>query len=76
MGNAAGQGIAVVDGLLGGFHELVHDLGRRGNVGIAHTEVHHVDILPTQTHFQLADNGEDIRGQALDTGKLFHSDIS
>ena len=72
IGDALGQGIAVVDRFLRGLHQLVHHMARRGNVGIAHAEIHDVDILPTQLHLEVAHDGKDIRRQALDTRKLFH----
>ena len=72
IGDAPGQGIAVIDRLLRGLHQFVHHMARRGNVGIAHAEIHDVDILPSQLHLEIAHHRKDIGGQPLDTRKLFH----
>ena len=76
MGDAAGERIAMIHRLLCGFHQLVHDVRRGGNVGISHAEVNDIDILATQLHFKVAYHRENVGGQALDARELFHGDAS
>jgi hypothetical protein len=70
--DALGGGVAVVGGLLRRLGELLHDVLRRGQVGVAHAQVDDVRALVAHLHLEFVDLGEDIRRQAVDTGKLIH----
>ena len=71
--NALGLRIAVRVAALGGLGELVDDVLRGGLIRIAHAEIDDVLAARTGRHLQLADDVEDIGGQALDALKVsFH----
>ena len=72
LGDAPGGRIAVVGGLARGFDELVHDVLRGGQVGVAHPQID--DILPPAPghHFQGVDRGKDIGRQTFHPGEFFN----
>jgi len=70
--DALGSAVAVVDGLLHGLHELVHHVLGRGQVGVAHAQVHDVGALVAQLHLELVDRGENIGRQTVYPGELVH----
>ena len=52
------------------FHQLLHDMGRRGGIGIAHAEINDVLTGRAGTRLHGVDLGEDVRRQSLDAGKF------
>ena len=54
-----------------GFHQLVHDVLRRGLVRVAHAEVDDVLATPARRHLEFADHVEDVRRKSLDAGEFF-----
>ena len=72
FGDPPGGGIAVVSPLARGFDELVHDVLRGGEVGIAHPQIDDVFPAPPGLHFDGVDRGKDIRRQALHAGEFFY----
>lgn len=71
--DAARDGITVRAFALHHFDQLVDDVLRRGLIGIAHAEVDDVLAPGSRLGFQLVDDVEDIRRQALDSRKIvFH----
>jgi len=75
-GDAAGDGVAVGGGLLRGLDHLVDDVLGGGAVGIAHAEVDDVFAPAAGGHLHFAGDVEDVGGQSLNAGKLFHDDSS
>ena len=71
-----GDGIAMCGRLERGFDHLVHDVARRGSIGIAHAEIDDVFAAASRGHLHLAGDVEDVGGQALNAGELFHGDSS
>src|SRR5690606_25698305 len=69
-GNAARRGVTIGARLSGRLTELVDDMLRHGQVGVAHAEIDDVDTLPAQTRLQLIDLLEHIRRQATDLVEL------
>ena len=72
IGNAAGKGITVVYRLLGGLDKFFHNVGRRGNIRISHAEVHNINVLPPQPHFEVAHQRKHIGGQTANPREIFH----
>ena len=70
--NTARKRVAVVHRLLCCLNKLVDDGCGRCDVRIAHAEVHDVDILPTQPHFEVSHHRKNIGGEAANPRKLFH----
>jgi len=70
--NTARKRVAVVHRLLCCLNKLVDDGCGRCYVRIAHAEVHDVDILPTQPHFQVSHHRKNVGGEAANPRKLFH----
>ena len=62
------------DWLERGFDHFVDDVPGRGAVGVAHAEVDDVFAAAARGHLHLPGDVEDVGGEALDTGKLFHDD--
>src|SRR5580658_9058955 len=71
-GQAARNGVAMRGRLAGSFNELVDDVGGRCAVGIAHAEVDDVFAAAAGGGLHLAGDVEDVGGQALNAGELFH----
>ena len=57
-----------------GFHHLVHDMARRGLVGIAHAKIDDVLASRARLLLQLSNDVEDIGRKTLDALKLFIHD--
>ena len=68
--NAARRRVAVVARLLGRLADLLHDVGRRRNVRVAHPEINHVFAGGACGVAQLRDLGEDVRRQTLELGEI------
>ncbi len=64
------NGVTVRILALGDLDQLVHDMARRGSVGIAHREVDDVLARAASRHLQLVGDVEDVRRQALDALEL------
>ena len=62
--------------LLRGLDELVDDVLGRGAVGIAHAEVDDVFAAAAGGDLHFAGDVEDVGGQTLNAGELFHGDSS
>ena len=61
------MGVAALHGL----DELVHDMLRRGLIGIAHAEVDDILTPGPRGVLEFRHNGENVGRQALDTGEIF-----
>ena len=72
--DAAGDGVAVRGRLARRFDKLVDDVLGRGAVGVAHAEVDDVFAAAAGGHLHFAGDVEDVSGEALNAGKLFHGD--
>jgi hypothetical protein len=70
--NALGNRVAMRVGTLHRLDQLLHDVRRRGLVGIAHRQIDDVLAATTRAHLQLPRDVEDVGRQALDAGELFH----
>jgi hypothetical protein len=68
--NASRHGVAVVTRIARRFHHLVHHGPRRGPVGIAHAEVHHILLCRARLCLHLVDDGEHVGRQLLDAIEL------
>jgi len=64
-GDAHGGRIAVVVLFSGGFHHFFDDVGRGGQVGVAHAHIDDILPGPPAFHFQFIDSGENIGRQAV-----------
>ena len=73
LGDAFGRGITVVLGVLGRLDELVHDVLRRGLVGVAHAEVDDVLSAPARLDLHGVHDRKNIRRQPFDPAEsLWH----
>jgi hypothetical protein len=59
--------------ILDGLDELFHDVGRSGEVGVAHSQVDDIVSPPPGLHLQVIDDGKNVGRQPSDTVKFFHS---
>lgn len=62
VGNAAGNGIAVVYGFAGGLAQLVYDEPGGGQIGVAHGKVHDVDVLLAELLLDVPHHGKGVGG--------------
>jgi hypothetical protein len=60
----------VIHGLGRSLSELFDRNRRRGNVGIAETEIDHVATLPPKLALQLVHSREDVRGEIVNSTEL------
>ena len=60
----------MIDRLGSSLGELFDRNRRRGNVGIAETEIDHVATLPPKLTLQLVDGRENVRGEIVNSTKL------
>ena len=68
--------VAVRVRTLHGLDQLVHDVARRGLVGIAHAEVDHVLAALARLELEFARHVENVRRKALYSWKFFHAGAS
>lgn len=71
VGNAAGDGVAMIAGIAGGLNEFVDDDTGSRSVGIAHAEVDHILLGCAEFCLHFVDDGKNVRGQLGDAVKLF-----
>jgi hypothetical protein len=67
--------IAVIARVLRGFDELFHDVGRRGNIRIAHAEIDDIVPFSSGLHLQIVYDREDIGRHAFNAVKFFHPSL-
>ena len=68
--NAARHRIAMIARIAGRFDQLLDDRLGRGAVGIAHSEIHHIQLRRARLGLHLVDDGEHVGRQFLDAVKL------
>ena len=61
----------MVPRVLGRFRQLVDDVRRRREIGVAHTEVDDVLAGPARARLEIVDDVEDVRREAIDAAE-FH----
>ena len=71
LGDPAARRVAVVPRVLGRFRQLVDDVRRRREIGVAHTEVDDVLAGPARARLEIVDDVEDVRREAIDAAE-FH----
>ncbi len=62
----------MIAGICHRLHQLVDDVLRGGDVGIAHAQVDDVFTPPSGLTLQGVNNAENIRGKSFDPAEFFH----
>jgi len=75
LGDAPRCGVPVVARVARRLAQLLHDVGGRGQVRVAHAEVDDVLAPRPRLDLQLVHDGEDVGRQPLDPFELFHAPL-
>ncbi len=72
FGDALGGGVAMIMGFFSGLNQLVHNVLRRADIGVAHAQVDDIVACPPRFHLQLIDGCKHVRGESIKSGEFFH----